>query len=377
MSPTCPHCFRGYSLRETPFRCANCAFEVDAVYAREWGDSHPRPRILRPGPRLFAANGLACDRCKRTASVRVCPHCHEELPPRRDSDRDRVIAIVGSVGAGKSHYITAVVERLIQIGPGLGFTCFAATDTTRKRFAEEFERPIAAGLAIAATSTATHVSATVRQPLIFTLDPSRESDGRMRCSMHLIFFDMAGEDIGSIDRLSLIGRYLLGAAGILVIVDPQQLDGVRRRRPAAGLLPSDPATRHVLPRVTQLLRSATGARGPLDIPLAVVLSKLDTILDLLGPWSSLHHAADHGRFPDSDYGHNVDSELRAHLREWGDEWLLHGVASDYPRARFFAVSALGGAPQKGRLLHAPLPRRIEDPILWVMQQDGVLREGRR
>ena len=48
------------------------------------------------------------------------------------------------------------------------------------------------------------------------------------------------------------------------------------------------------------------------------------------------------------------------------------AASHFTYRQFFAVDALGGALQGGRLVSEPEPRRVLDPVLWILWQYGYV-----
>ena len=82
-------------------------------------------------------------------------------------------------------------------------------------------------------------------------------------------------------------------------------------------------------------------------------------------------------FDMSDW-HNVDSEIRSLLTEWGAESFVSQVDVNYTDYSYFAVSALGlnNNPKEDRRIERPRPHRIEDPLLWILKENGVIKPSK-
>ena len=76
-------------------------------------------------------------------------------------------------------------------------------------------------------------------------------------------------------------------------------------------------------------------------------------------------------------GHVVDGEIRGQLRHWHDESFLSQLETNYEKYSFFAVSALGmdNNPRADSRIDMPRPHRIEDPLLWILMERGVIKKG--
>jgi len=48
------------------------------------------------------------------------------------------------------------------------------------------------------------------------------------------------------------------------------------------------------------------------------------------------------------------------------------VKTEFPRAAYFGVSALGENPVDGHLRNGVAPQRVEDPILWMLHTWGAI-----
>ena len=76
--------------------------------------------------------------------------------------------------------------------------------------------------------------------------------------------------------------------------------------------------------------------------------------------------------------HNVDNEIRSLLVEWGVESFMSQVDLNYMNHAYFAVSSLGmdNNPKENRKIDRPRPHRIEDPLLWILKENGVIKSSK-
>jgi formylglycine-generating enzyme required for sulfatase activity len=75
---------------------------------------------------------------------------------------------------------------------------------------------------------------------------------------------------------------------------------------------------------------------------------------------------------------NVNNEIQSLLKNWGADAFITELNVNYSHYAYFAVSALGlhNNPKADRTIDRPRPHRIEDPLLWIMKENGVFnRKG--
>lgn len=188
-----------------------------------------------------------------------CPHCHRPLASGVGQAPLVHLPVVGGPAAGKTTYTHLAVDAL----DGVGF----ADPHEAEGFAER----------VSALRGGTPVPRTVVElaratVLNVTLDDAR------KCLLYL--FDPPGEHYTSSDRIAW-QRYLDLATGLLLVVDPLTLDGVRRSltyHEVAMLSDVPPSTEdpaHVIDRLVGALRTRTDG-GRLD-RIAVVVTKIDAL----------------------------------------------------------------------------------------------------
>lgn len=368
---TCPYCFERVRRRDIGFRCrgrvagqAGCPETPDEKYA-----AFTR-RPAEPRPPVFAADGrrprATCPACGLESSQRVCPACHSHLPGSYCDAASRIVALVGAKGAGKSTYIAVLVHELQnRVGDELEASLVECDDRTRRRYREEFYGPLFdAKRLLPVTQSA---AGRLNHPLIYTLTRGRT---RRRWgdnpALTLVLFDNAGEDFASEDSVERHLRYLGAADAVIFLVDSLELPG--------------DAAQDVIGRVTEMLRAQHGmpAGRPLPVPIGLALTKIDAVRSRLPAQSPLHQPRPQSGALDLADREAVHEEIRALLEAWQARGLDRFLEHNYRRYGLFALSALGNVPAGGTVNPLGIqPYRVEDPLLWLLHEFGMLSANRR
>ena len=183
----------------------------------------------------------------------------------------------------------------------------------------------------------------------------------------------------SLDALSTEARYICFASGIIFLLDPLQIDAVRQQVPAEILPKLDPQADpiHIVERLRELFERQfrLPAARKVDIPVAFVLAKADTLLPIIDPGSPLHLAGDHfGYFNQAD-AQSVHTEIWNYLASWMGERFSNRVEADFKTFQYFGVSSLGKTPDISGGLTTVAPMRVEDPFLWLLHRFGIIKGG--
>jgi hypothetical protein len=373
----CPYCFQVWSTKVAAFRCtgsdeSRCPREEDEPLGRLRGEAAPlAPRVFSEEGkfgRAFAVKPGKPVRCRCGAPTRpVCPNCHSDLPQRFAEAPSRSMALIGTKASGKSNYIAVVLHELEhRVGPRFDGSLMLLDDATRTRVDRELmPRLYGQGLVLEASASA-RTDARIREPLV-----ARLSLGAAGSASHsnLVFFDSAGEDLESLDVLEREARYITQSDGLVLLVDPLQIPAVREELAGSVELPPEPVdTYKMLGRVTALLREARGIPGdrPIDVPLAIAVSKFDAVRPLLPESHAVFSFPSHdGRF-DPQVARSVSAAVRSDLVGWIGERLDTFVKAEFAEVSFFGLSALGESPVESRLPNGVAPLRVEDPVLWML-----------
>lgn len=321
--PACPYCHartpgKAY-LRQCASRCGETAIQFPASEARKGKCPHGRAPKAR----------------------RVCPVCEQVVPREYVEGRPRVIAVVGAAGSGKSTWVASVIRRVAKGHlddrfPGMSLDVLGE----ESRLRHDRDRVL--------------VAETV---LPFTTEP-----GPLLVSLHvrpraravvIAFYDSSDVSAANLEH----------ADGLVLAVEP------------GAAVPGDAG----ITRLAEAVRAARGLRphSRINLPLAVVLTKLDTVWDMVDPGSPLLRPVPRsGGYAVSD-GVDVHHETAAWLGHWNRTDLIRGVHTAFRRHRYFAATALGDRADGRR---EPVPYRVEDPLLWLLAGFGAIpvfrgREG--
>jgi hypothetical protein len=308
------------------------------------------------------------------ASEKICPKCNSKLPRTAGEQTDLIIGLVGAVAAGKSHYIATLVRRLGEdlYGP-FGAALSGLTDETTHRYRVEFQEPLyEMGQEVRKTGSNP-------PPLLYELS----FEGKHVRRVTLSLYDADGSDFNAMDSVVDYASYLRLAAGVLLLIDPLQIPIVRQLVAGKAKLPKldsrvDPAV--IIGNLIGFLANnqLLNNHGKFDTPVAVVLTKCDALLDagLIKPhttWANFDRR--HQDYYDLAMHEGMSGMFEELVQTWSPG-AYSQIKVNFSRHAFFGVSATGCSSDEK--LHFPLiaPRRVEDPLLWLLQEMRVIRSGR-
>ena len=365
----CPKCLEEYPIQEMLFESFAGGAPVKAHYT--WWERLRHKGIEPPvGPHGEKLLHKVCPSYDPAQ-----PETRHYLPFTAGTQESLVIGIIGAKFSGKSHYIAALIDRLEgQTGLDMHAGLFALTDETTDRYQREFRDPLFG------RKLELPVTVGTPPPLIYdlVLDGALFDQQRHR-AVTLALYDTAGENFDDPATVQKMVRYLRVASGVIFLIDPLQCPPVREAVPASVPLPNlelmaEP--NEVLNRVLTELQDnkLLVASGPLTIPVAVVLTKCDVLRD--------HGLIDLNRQWNTDKRHISSFDLQAHddmngmMGEYVQQWSTKAyatVTSRFPRHAFFGVSATGCASNRmTRRYPFVSPWRVEDPLLWLLADLGVI-----
>jgi hypothetical protein len=331
-------------------------------------------------------DSVRCPFSPHRAGFKICPHCGEEL--RTGGQQSTTIALVGASSSGKTCYMTALlrqIRRRLAKGESIGMSLEFEDDESRNYFREKeakiFKAHEPPPLTVRGGDDMNEPEATMYLTVRF---PVRGLVARLRHgevgAISLVIPDPSGELFEKREDAYALGHYVGNARAILLMMDPWASDAYRERR--GGDLPEYSNPGDALNYMIKNLRSDAGEKGKLDQALAVVLTKCDEegMFDPDDPaWK--------GKFPPQGrtYSPQLAREISDVVVQYAEEQLeLANVVamarSNFKNVCFFAASALGSPPiltedEDGNTvarLRNPEPRRVEEPLLWVLHQWGYL-----
>lgn len=383
----CPHCFNLIHTYELRYKDPKCQREIvrQANFLEKMGLTTP-PKTV-PCPASNYENNLKthpeqCKKCSRIISQRICPQCEGALPSAIDDLSDITIAIIGAKGAGKSHFIALLVQRITQLFRTFDWSLQALSEGTISNYKTTYYNPLFRDEMVV-DSTKKNVEP---EPLMYSLK-FRKNNKRVM----VVFFDAAGEHFDDEQAMTTVNRYIYNASGIICLMDPLQLTPVRDEVKAHGInLPDQGSdTGEILDRLNRLLRVGFDSKGKslgaklIPTPLAIAFSKIDALKTTDPNYSGrLLFDSESMVYQDSRYNGYLDKNeletINNHMISWLEvadpQMNLLNQCRDFKKVNFFGFSALGAPPigNSGKLSCPPRPNRVEDPFLWILAVNGLI-----
>lgn len=338
--------------------------------------------FIRDNQGMVAQVELATgEKCNR----RVCPHCHNPLPDGYGKNPVKFATVIGITGAGKTVYLSQLLRRMQNYAATVGLSAIVNTPSARN-FVDS--NVVADRKPLPGSTPAERL----QQPIFYEM--IRNAGGSQKTTHTFVLYDVAGEVFSSGDA-TLVRRfapYVEHADGVIVLIDPMQFDVIN----------STTVDREALANPTDVfntIHSIISHGDPdkkCDIPFAVCISKSDTdevqqvlspqlrnmlLTDVRGVRSSngfnqpIFNSADYNvilrELTDFMQGPNVNDNRYT---------LANQLNANYSRYSYFAFTALGcdveEANDAGNRFQYPVgpvvPRRIEEPLLWLFHSLGYV-----
>lgn len=364
---TCPFCFHSFGVNAVQFRCTNhqCASA---------GQVFDAPKVKRGWfARETVISSAECPTCLQESFKRICPHCHFELTHDAGLTAEFTIAVIGGRGTGKSTYIATLIHRLKnEVGLNFEAGVGALNDYTRRRYRDDFEVPLFRKRQLLPPTRTASQETSTKTPMVFRITLKHHA-------ANLALFDSAGEDMQSLDTMSVEARYICHADGVIFLLDPLQIDTVRQLLAGSGLsLPAPDAgaePKLIVERLRQLYERQLGLKSTtkIDKPIAFSLAKVDALYSILEAGSGLHSQGGHFGFFNLADAQSLHTELSQTLSAWMGTEFDNFLKANFSKYRYFGVSSLGQPPQDGQHLETVAPHRVEDPILWLFYEFGLIK----
>lgn len=385
----CPACLQAIDSSHLAYQCVGrgnvaCRQVTDEARVRMAGNAGPSyPVFMQQGGR---SDATVCPYCGGLTRRRACPACHTALPADYISSRATLIGLVGSKWSGKTVLMTALVRHLREVvgrqqdadiriamdNPD-GFDGLSAYYKMREDLLYG-DRMLPAG-------TMQYAQKGYATPIV--LRWRQQVSGSPQTTM-LSICDSSGEDTDSVENLAGL-RYLSECGALIIVIDPLSVQGARDmiHMTNAAVGPMDDEGIYALANITDALRMHHGIRRSapgvpsrkLPIPVAIVFTKMDSFWGLLGEGSPIKSNSPALAGYNEMDGLAVHENMRALLLEWGADMIDTKLRVNYSDYRYFAVSALGAAPDYNTSMVDPggvRPHRVQDPVLWLLSKMGAI-----
>jgi hypothetical protein len=311
--------------------------------------------------------------------ARACPECEYPLPRGIDERKAIVVAVVGANRVGKTHFLAASLTQASQrrgLAP-VGCIDFTPADDTSQRFRRDYFLPL------------------FRRNEVLNLSQEAVDDVRFRPLVFdvtfegvepfcLVVHDIPGEALGNPKLRVRAATFLRAARGIIVLIDPREVEAIRERLPD-----------HVLERDElafdqgALLSACLQENGVIEqsrlVPVAMAIGKADLLADAFGDLPFLRPSQPESESL-SDFVErtkSVSRDVASFLAEMGAHDLLSPAEAYGQRCRlaerggdasdvmvtYHAVSALGTQPDADdKVGQKVTPLNCADPLAAVLAQ---------
>ena len=361
---TCPFCIREYNKGNVLYSCPDCG----KASKPKFGEREPIKC------KHFGCGGLA--------TQRKCPSCGQEIPKMALETPNLPFSIVGVSNSGKTNYITVMLHELSKAA-GLKLALGSQTKDTRdhqnenyRRIYEEHTRP-----------GGTQAGYTI--PQIWYIRNLLKKSGSNVPTYTFTIFDGAGEDHeNNLDTTSTVCRYINASKAIILAIDPLVLSKIRRggavdpdvmRNSLAGSEGETKNAEDVINSVAAYIKAARGIKSTqiLNIPVAVVLTKFDTLLShkdfapnalIKSPSLTIRDGK-----VDMTEIQQVHEEIQNWLYGIEEGAFINALQSHFKEFYFFGVSSYGAPPKDAYNLADDIrPHRALDPILWLFKKANFI-----
>jgi len=358
----CPFCISEYNSNKIRYFCPDeyCGAEATPGFFTKLFNRSKRIKCSNP----HHPNGFA--------TKRVCPmsECGETIPLSALQNPSLPISIVGVPSSGKTNYITVMIEEL-HSARGLHFNIGFQNNETMLHQKENRDKIYEKRTPPDSTR------------YLFPLPQIWEIRNRNIGPRNFTIFDGAGEGV-TISKDSSVGRYISKSKAILLVVDPLTLSKVRGngildeeviKNSLAGNMGEVWQANTVLTRINTEIRELQHITGnaKLKIPVAVVFTKFDTILNKYPEFSQDALI----RQPRLTVTNGVISmeeieQVNAEIENWlyaiGEDGFLSALANNFEEYKLFGVSSYGSPPLSPNELPEIRPHRVLDPMLWLFKR---------
>jgi hypothetical protein len=359
----CPHCIRSYNIKKVLYVCPDCG--ETAVPAR--GEKEP----------------IKCKKagCGGLATQRKCPSCGQGIPKTSLETPNLPFSIIGVAKSGKTNYITVMLQELGR-SSGLRLALGPQNNETRDHQHDNYQRIYENHTVPEGTVSGESM------PQIWYIRNLKRKRGNNVPTYTFTIFDGAGEDheTGLLDRTSAVCRYIETSKAIILTLDPLILPTVRKSidekimsNSLAGDTGVSKNAAEIVHSIASYIKSARGIKSTklLNIPVAVVLTKFDTVLDhkdfardALVKERSL--GIRDGKVSSGEI-EQVSDEIRSWLNDIGENSFVDALDSHFKEFYFFGVSSYGSPPISAVTLNDEInPHRVLDPIYWLFKKSKFI-----
>ncbi len=339
-------------------------------------------KMQAQGPYIIDNDGMVTqieltsgERCHR----RVCPNCHNPLPNNYGKNPSKFVTIMGITGAGKTVYVSQLLKNMATYCSKVGLATIINSPSVIN-FVKN--NPIIAGKRLPGSTPAT----SFQQPLFYEII---KGEGGGKNETHsFVLYDVAGEVFRDPNLIDRFAPFIKNTDGVIALLDPMQFSVFNNVAVSADRLGE--AT-DIFNAIHNQLAGGEANRTS-KIPFAVCISKADMkeVQEVLD--NDLKQRLTQDVQTRYTVGGDIEAEFNATdynpIGNALNNFMLVNEAplslilrNNYSSYAFFAFTAMGCdigeyKDEQDRTYQAPngpiLPRRLEEPMLWLFHKLGYI-----
>jgi len=329
---------------------------------------------------------------------RLCPNCHNILPVGYGLRETILISIIGDARAGKSVYLTMLINELEKNRDFPSKLSFIGDESTRELIYANYQKPLIEDRIL--------IDSTKRRRIPpFSYNywyKYRDKTGELlENTIDIIFYDIAGEDMRDDSSIRRNGFNIRDSSGLIFLLDPTNFRSLRDvfmlyDRDIIDAIPAANSIQRVFSAMFNYFIGMDKEKSP--IPLALTISKVDLFkfaeLDFFSnrPNSRVQTELEGETFDgfiDLRINRGINLEVKELLSYLNEDSVIHNAYGCFKHMSCFAVSSLGRKPitekisdpetnetiEHGYVDGEPEPFRVKDPFYWVLLKNDLLYCG--
>lgn len=360
----CPYCFEESELTTLPRVCKECGAANEQTF---WARLHTKLGF-----------SVTCGYCaKKLRHNGLNCVCGSFLSDHYLRGRSHTIGLIGLTNAGKSIFITVLIETLKKYASVIGITVEPFDKHTWQTQNFNFETLYHEQKVL----NVTHVLDKLPSPMIFHIRFTGHEDA----GIHLVFYDVSGEDFANQDKYEGYLEYMRHCSGFIWLLDPVSL-GLTSTTSKQSVQSGRTLPDNIFQAINSFSRPDD--RNKDHRPIAVCVNKFDRFLahPALQHEPKIFDNPNYARknafdiIPEeAEYSTNVIGSL---INDCEDGHFLETLRQSYDDYALFGTSSLGSEPfpdpntkPPGILKTGAInPIRIELPLFWLFHKLNLFPE---
>lgn len=376
----CPVCVSKIEPNDVRFHCQNMSCENHEMQIT-------RAQLISRRNKKNNKGQFICESCGGNL-VKFCSTCRTDLPLDIEQLDRKTIAVFGIRASGKSSYIGSLLREIHTISYPEHY--YVSSTFFSDEIADRVEYDYLNPLQDARLLDATHAGESKVISSTISINFEQQAEEK---KFILTLFDMAGESFTHMESMKTADQknYMKDLSGIIFIIDPLMEGNKELLDSMFGEFQMSPEpTQHhrALTNVISYLKLNSGLRTTqkIEIPTAFVIGKIDVLekSEKYGTMNIFRKSSflnENFAINENEIEHNHE-ECFNMLYSWSNDFrnrdigrFVNTMKTEFSNYRIFGVSALGKEITTTSVVDVN-PIRLFEPLLWLFQQNNIIKMDR-